>query len=139
MIFSNKTKSDSSSASSSTTIIGSGVVLTGDITSTGDIRIDGTVKGNVSSSSRVLVGAEGVVEGNIDGAQSDVMGRIKGNVKTKELLNLRGNANITGDIFAGKLQVEPNVVFNGHCYMTGNVVEMSKENNEQFKKTASAK
>ena len=67
MIFSNKSKNETTSVSSSTTIIGNGVVLTGDITSTGDIRIDGTVKGNVSSTSRVLVGAEGIVEGNIDG------------------------------------------------------------------------
>ncbi|MDB5193611.1 MAG: hypothetical protein JWQ96_3174 [Segetibacter sp.] len=139
MLFSNKSKTEINPSSSSTTIIGSGVVLTGDITSTGDIRIDGTVKGNVSSTSRVLVGTEGIVEGNIDGIQSDVMGRVKGNIKTKDLLNLRGDANVSGDIFAGKLQVEPKVVFNGHCYMTGNVVEMVKENNEQLKKAASSK
>jgi cytoskeletal protein CcmA (bactofilin family) len=134
MLFANKQKDAAASTTGSTTIIGSGVVLTGDITSTADIRIDGTVKGNVSSSSRVLLGAEGTVEGNINCKQADVMGTIRGNVRTSDILSLRGSANLQGDISASKLQVEPTANFNGRCNMSNtNVVEMQTETNEQPK------
>jgi cytoskeletal protein CcmA (bactofilin family) len=46
----------------------------------------------------------------------------------KELLNLRAGAVIKGDIRAGKLQIEPTVVFNGQCQMgEASVVEMAKD------------
>lgn len=99
------------------TLIGNGTVITGEITSKFDIRIDGTFKGNVSGDSKVIVGQDGVVEGDITCAQADILGKIKGNIKVKELLNLRGKAIVTGDIFAVKLQIEPTVIFNGQCHM----------------------
>lgn len=139
MLFSNKNKESGTPATGSTTIIGTGVTLTGDINSTADIRIDGTLKGNITSSARILVGAGGVIEGDLQCLQADVMGKIKGTIKTKEVLSLRGDACITGDIFAGKLQIEPSVNFNGRCVMSSNVVEMIQETNEQPIKKAVAK
>ncbi|MDB5250730.1 MAG: polymer-forming cytoskeletal protein [Segetibacter sp.] len=139
MIFSTKSKETIETAGGSTTIIGSGVTLTGDISGTADIRIDGTIKGNIICTARVLIGAEGIVEGDVDCKQADVMGRIKGNIKTKELLNLRGKAVLVGDIYATKLQVEPTVAFNGRCTMNGsqvvNITEMSKDKNSELKST----
>lgn len=123
-------------AGGGTSIIGSAVTLTGDLSSTADIRIDGKVKGNVKSDSRVLVGADGVIEGDIVGQQADVMGTVKGNIRVKELLTLRASAVVTGDVFAARLQVEPTVTFNGHCNMNQNVVEMIKETNELPKSAA---
>jgi cytoskeletal protein CcmA (bactofilin family) len=115
-------------------IIGSGVTLTGDINSTADIRIDGILKGNIKSSARVFIGSDAVVEGEIESMQADIHGQVRGNVKVKDVLNLRANASLTGDIHAGKLQVEPSANFNGHCYMNTNViVEMIHEANEQPK------
>ncbi|WP_207492714.1 bactofilin family protein [Aridibaculum aurantiacum] len=139
MLFSKKARENASPVNGSTTIIGTGVTLTGDINSTADIRIDGTLKGNIVSSARILVGAGGVIEGDLQCNQADVMGKIKGNIKTKEILSLRGDAMITGDIFAAKLQVEPTVNFNGRCFMSSNVVEMVKETNEKPIISAKAK
>ena len=144
MMFSTKTKDTTETSGGTATIIGSGVVFTGDISSTADIRIDGTVKGNLTCSARVLVGANGLIEGNVDCKQADITGNIKGNIKAKEILNLRGNANLDGDIFAAKLEVEPTAVFNGRCSMysnaasvkANNVVEMTKEKHEQPKVAA---
>ena len=120
-------------AGGGTSIIGQAVSLSGDITSTADIRIDGVVKGNVKSSARILIGADGVVEGDLDSLQADIMGSVKGNIKVKELLSLRENAVINGNIHVGKLQVEPSVILNGNCFMNATVVEMMKETHEQLK------
>jgi len=110
-------------------IIGAGTIITGDIHSTGDIRIDGTLKGNVSAVARVFVGPEGLVEGNVTGRQADVLGQVAGTIRVSDLLNLRGKAIVDGNIYAGNLQVEPSVTFNGECHMGANVVELKQERN----------
>ena len=114
---------------SSINLIGAGTVIEGDIRSNGDIRIDGTVIGNINSNAKIIVGTSGVVEGDIMGNQADIVGKVSGNIRAKELLQLRGDSTVTGNIYAGKLQIEPTATFNGQCHMGANVVEISK--NEQ--------
>nr|ALS90698.1 polymer-forming cytoskeletal [uncultured bacterium] len=121
-MFNQKTKSDISSdapaQASGASIIAAGTTLKGDISSNGDIRIDGTLQGNIHSTAKVVIGSNGVVEGDITGQQADIMGRITGTVKVKELLQLKGGSNVSGNIHAAKLQIETSANFNGHCYMT---------------------
>jgi cytoskeletal protein CcmA (bactofilin family) len=127
-MFNSKSKTSLEEAKAgSTTIIGAGTVITGNLISSGDIRIDGTLKGNILSKAKVLIGAEGTVEGDVDGKQADVLGRVTGKIKVTDLLHLHGKAVIDGDIFAAKLQIEPSVSFNGQCQMGANVVELVKE------------
>lgn len=115
------------SSAAGTTIIGAGTVISGDIKSEGDIRIDGLLSGNLYAKSKVFIGPEGTVEGDIHGQQADVLGKVTGQIRVKELLQLLGKCDITGDIFAGKLQVEPSAIFNGSCHTGGSVVELNKE------------
>jgi cytoskeletal protein CcmA (bactofilin family) len=120
-----------------TTLVSAGTTLKGDISSNNDLRIDGTVIGNVSSSSKIVIGANGSVEGDISGNQADIVGKVSGNIKTKDLLQLRGDCVVNGNVHAGKLQVEPTATFNGQCHMgntsTGEsrvtVVDMAKNSN----------
>jgi cytoskeletal protein CcmA (bactofilin family) len=121
-----KTSFDSVPGNAST-LIGAGTTITGDLESNGDIRIDGILKGNLKGKAKIIVGAEGVVEGNIEGLQADIMGRVTGNIKVQELLFLHGKTQVNGDIYAGKLQVEPTAVLNGNCHMGANVVELKKD------------
>ena len=114
---------------SGATLIGAGTTLKGDIKSNNDLRIDGTVIGNINSNAKIIIGTSGVVEGDIMGNQADIVGKVSGNIRAKELLQLRGESTVTGNIYAGKLQIEPTATFNGQCHMGANVVEISK--NEQ--------
>ncbi|TBR19375.1 MAG: polymer-forming cytoskeletal protein [Chitinophagaceae bacterium] len=107
-----------------TTIIGAGTTLKGDITSNEDLRIDGSIIGNVNSNAKIVIGTNGSVEGDIFGNNADVIGKVSGNIRIKELLQLRGDCVVNGNIFAGKLQVEPSATFNGQCHMGANVVDI---------------
>lgn len=131
-MFNSKNKSDmqpeKTSSGNGTTLIGSGTTLKGDITSNSDLRIDGTVIGNVHSSAKIVVGSNGVVEGDVSGTQADIVGKVSGNIRAKELLQLRGECEVSGNLYAGKLQVEPSATFNGQCHMGSNVVEMTTIN-----------
>ena len=118
-----------STGGNGTTLISSGTTLKGDLSSNSDLRIDGTVIGNINSSAKVVIGANGVVEGDIMGVQADIVGKVSGNIRAKDLLQLRGECLVSGNLYAGKLQVEPTATFNGQCHMGANIVEMN--NNEQ--------
>jgi len=120
-MFNQKSKSETFSeapAQGGASIIASGTTLKGDITSNGDIRIDGTLQGNVHCTAKVVIGSNGVVEGDISGQQADIMGKVNGTIKVKELLQLKGGSLVSGNLYAGKLQIEPSANFNGQCHMT---------------------
>ncbi|MGB8192768.1 MAG: polymer-forming cytoskeletal protein [Chitinophagaceae bacterium] len=147
-MFNSKSKSENNEENvpASASMIGAGTVLKGDITSNGDLRIDGTLKGNIIGSAKVIIGANGVVEGDISGQQADIMGKVTGSIKVKDLLQLKNGSVVNGNISAGKLQVEPSATFNGQCHMSngasnaseiksGNIISMN-ETKEQDARAA---
>ena len=120
-MFNAKSKSDAlgdTPVGSSTSLIGAGTSLKGDITSNGDLRIDGTLVGNIHCTAKVVIGANGVVEGDISGQQADIMGKVTGTIKVKDLLQLKSSCAVNGNLYAAKLQIEPSASFNGQCHMT---------------------
>ena len=123
-MFNQKSKSETNDApapgSGAASIIAAGTTLKGDITSNGDIRIDGTLQGNIHCTAKVVIGAKGNVDGDISGQQADIMGKVTGTIKVKELLQLKGGSDVNGNLYASKLQIEPSANFNGQCHMTGN-------------------
>jgi cytoskeletal protein CcmA (bactofilin family) len=127
-MFNGKTKSDELSVAptgTSTSLIGAGTSMKGDITSNGDMRIDGTLVGNIHCSAKVVIGANGVVQGDINGQMADIMGKVTGTIKVKDLLYLKGGSVLNGNIQAAKLQVEPTATFNGECHMAEAAVSTS--------------
>jgi cytoskeletal protein CcmA (bactofilin family) len=142
-MFNQKSKSEMSSdtpaQASGASIIAAGTTLKGDISSNGDIRIDGTLHGNIQSTAKIVIGANGVVEGDIAGQQADIMGKINGTIKVKELLQLKGGSNVTGNIHAAKLQIETSANFNGQCHMTTNVPSKSSLAAESLNESKSDK
>ena len=127
-MFTSKLKSsDNNSDHASATIIGAGTTIVGNVEATGDIRIDGTIKGNLFAKAKVIIGPDCVIEGDINGQQADISGRVEGRIRVHDLLHIRGHANILGDIHATKLLMEPTVSFNGQCRMGANIVELNTE------------
>ncbi len=127
-MFTSKSKSSNEeSVAASNSIIGSGTSITGNIETTGDLRIDGTLKGNVCSKAKVLIGPTGVVEGNVYCCQADILGQVTGSLTATELLQLKGKAAVAGDIKAAKLIIESTVNYNGQCQMGANIVELNPE------------
>ena len=82
-------KSTDIAASQSINLIGAGTVIEGDIKSAGDLRIDGTVYGNVYSKAKVVVGATGNIEGDVNSQNADLSGTVKGKINVAELAFLK--------------------------------------------------
>ena len=99
-------------------LISIGTDITGDIKSNGDIRIDGSLTGNLSTKGKVVIGATGKVKGEIICKNSEVAGIIEGKITVGQLLNLKASSKIHGDIVTSKLSIEPGAVFSGNCKMS---------------------
>lgn len=104
---------------STATLIAGGTTLQGDVGGDNDLRIDGTINGNINTTAKIIIGPSGFVQGDISAQQADITGKVSGNISVADLLQLRGNADIQGNISAAKLQIDPTATFNGKCQMTG--------------------
>jgi len=102
-------------------IIAFGTQVQGSIVTAGDCRIDGVVRGNVSSKSKIIVGQSGVIEGNIICQNIEIEGSVKAEtLNVVELIALRATANLIGNITANKISIEPGAEFSGNCRMHAN-------------------
>lgn len=99
--------------------IASGTTITGDIVSEGDFRIDGIIKGNFSSTGKVVVGKSGEIEGTLKASNADIEGKISGKIYISDILSLRATSIIDGEVETGKLSIEPGASFNATCKMKG--------------------
>lgn len=116
-------------------LIGNGTVIEGEINSAGDVRIDGTVKGSITSKAKAVIGTTGKVEGDINCQNADISGTIKGKIIVSELLFLKSTAKITGDMITKKLVVEAGAAFTGSCNMGGIIKDMKYDDEPAFQKT----
>ncbi|MBT8195594.1 MAG: polymer-forming cytoskeletal protein [Bacteroidia bacterium] len=114
-----KTSNGIKTEASNINLIGAGTSIEGHVHSEGDIRIDGKVKGTVSSKSKVVLGNTAVIDGDIECKNADISGKVKGKTQVTEMLYLKSSAEVNGDISTGKLVVEVGAVFTGSCNMGG--------------------
>lgn len=98
-------------------LISNGTDIIGDVKSSGDIRIDGSLTGNLNIKGKVVIGPAGKVSGEILCKNSEVSGLIEGKIIVEQLLSLKASATILGDIATFKLSVEPGAKFTGNCKM----------------------
>lgn len=133
-LFGNKNESQVSAQQMSNTSnqINKGTTITGDIETFGNFRLDGKLVGNIRSKSRVVLGKEAQIEGNIYAQNAEIEGDVTGVVEVSETLILRATATVKGDIITNKLTVDAGAVFNGKCRMgESSVAKTSKPVNTE--------
>ena len=97
--------------------ISTGTVVKGEISSSNDIRIDGTFEGKIKSKGRVVVGEKALIKGDIICANVDFWGTMEGNFYVKDTLSLKSSSKVKGDLHIKRLQVELDARFDGTCQM----------------------
>lgn len=116
-------------------LLGAGTEIVGNITSNSDIRIDGSLSGNLKTKGKVVIGETGSVLGEIHCKNADVDGSIEGKIVVSELLSLKAPSNIKGDIVAKKLAIEPGAKFTGNCKMSADIPQTDAGTKEPEKGT----
>lgn len=116
--------------------ISAGTVITGEITAKGGFRVEGTIKGNVTTAGKVVISKGGLIEGTLTCQNADFEGKFSGKLIISETLTLRSTAFIEGEVTAGKLAVEPGATFNATCEMKGTLKTLSKDGQKQKERSA---
>ena len=95
----------------------SGSKIIGTVITDSDMRIDGTVEGDVKCAGKLVVGEQGLVKGTVECQNAEIMGRLDGKIDVKYTLALRATSTIKGESNTATLMIEPNAIFNGSCTM----------------------
>ena len=61
-------------------VIGKGTVIEGNVQAEGDLVIEGIVKGDVTTKTKLVAGTSAVIEGNILAQYAEIAGRVQGTV-----------------------------------------------------------
>ena len=108
-------------------LIGNGTTIKGEIIASGDIRIDGTVMGTLKSTGKVVIGQQGVVEGDILCNSTDISGRVKGTIRVDELTTLKSTSRLEVELYTKQLFIEVGAIFTGKCDMSQKVADAPKK------------
>jgi cytoskeletal protein CcmA (bactofilin family) len=94
--------------------IGKLVSVKGELSGREDLFVDGEVEGSVELSGHGLtVGPNGRIRANIQAQTIVVFGRVEGNVKGSERVELRKSAVVTGDILTQRIVIEDGAFLKG--------------------------
>lgn len=95
--------------------IAAGTTIVGNLEAQSDCRIDGNIKGNINCKAKVVIGPNGILEGDIVCESAEIEGKVKANINATDLISLRSTAVLAGDITSSKLSIEPGATFMGNC------------------------
>jgi cytoskeletal protein CcmA (bactofilin family) len=107
-------------------VIGSDLVITGNLTSKGQMQIDGEVQGDINGS-HVIVGERARITGGIRSEEVVVRGKVQGSIHSNRVM-LQANSHVEGDIFHKALAIEQGAFFEGKSRRSDNPLEESQSN-----------
>jgi cytoskeletal protein CcmA (bactofilin family) len=107
--------------------LGKGTEFKGVITYEGTIRIDGKVEGEIVTKGTLIVGETAVVNAEINAGIVVSGGKITGNIRAHEKVQLLATAVQTGTITTPILVIEEGVTFNGKCEMERSGMSVQEE------------
>ena len=99
------------------TIIGSSIVIDGEVSGEEDLTIEGTVKGRILLKENLYVERSGVVEADIETRNVTVSGQVTGDVIVSEKAEIAEGGRVVGDIKAPRLVIADGAVFKGKVDM----------------------
>ena len=134
-MFNKDSKKELEQISNASNHLGKGTVITGNIESYGNIRIEGQITGDLITKSKVVLGASAKVIGKVLAQNAEVSGEIKGTIEISDVLVLKSTAIINGDIITNKLVVENGAQFNGTCKMGAIIKEITLGENKEGQKS----
>ena len=98
------------------TVVGKGSVLEGSFEVHGGVRVDGALRGQLTTSGTLVVGPSGVVEADpVRVRDAVVAGRVLGRLEASHLVKLESSAVLVGDVMAKVLIIEEGAVLRGFC------------------------
>jgi cytoskeletal protein CcmA (bactofilin family) len=98
-------------------ILGPGCKVKGTIDLKGTLRVDGDFDGEVKCPETLIIGKSGVVKANVTVKNAVIGGKLVGNIKATNKIELQTGSHVEGDISTSRLVIDEGVFFEGACRM----------------------
>lgn len=94
--------------------IGKSVLVKGELSGNEDLYIDGEIEGTVELKDHNLtIGPNGRVKANLNAKEIVVLGKVQGNVRASDKLEIRKSGSLVGDIITARITIEDGAYFKG--------------------------
>lgn len=104
-------------------IISADLTITGDLVSSGEIQVDGTIEGDIRCKA-LVIGVDGAVTGEVEADSVRLHGKVTGQLRAKTVF-LAATAHMIGDITHESLAIEPGAFMEGHCRRMGDTTKLT--------------
>jgi cytoskeletal protein CcmA (bactofilin family) len=116
------------------TFIGTKSNIDGNLSFEGTIRVDGTMKGKITSGEGTLiVGETARVEAEVDVGLAVIMGEMTGTIQAKKRIEIYKPARVTGDLKSPVISIDAGVTFNGNCAMGPKTISSEETKDESIR------
>ena len=99
------------------TLVGRNTEISGDLSFSGGLHVDGSVRGNISASngpeSMLSLSQHGVIKGEIHVPHVTINGTVEGDVYAEQRLELGAEARITGDVHYNLIEMTVGATVDG--------------------------
>lgn len=120
MVFKAKTVQEekkTESQNGAMTFISKGSEVKGDIHAAGNLRVDGTIRGNVRADGDLEVSTSGLIEGkNVSARNIIIHGLVKATLTADNQLRIHSQGEVQGDVTAQALDIESGARFVGYSH-----------------------
>lgn len=118
-----KRNEDFNNSGNLNTIIGKGSSIDGTLKVDSTLRVDGRVKGNVTTSDSLVIGKDGMINGDVVVRNAIIGGKLKGKLTASGKVVLEAKSEFKGELKTTKLVIDEGAVFEGNCLMSSEPVE----------------
>jgi len=94
-----------------------GTKLSGEISFSGSMRIDGVIEGSINSDASLIVGPSGTVDAEVNVRKVIINGEFRGILRATERVEIHKEGKVFGDIYSPCLIIEAGATFEGCCNM----------------------
>jgi len=99
-------------------ILGEGTEITGEVSLTSGLRVEGVVKGKVRSDTILVIGASGKMDAEINVRRISIDGEFRGTIRSSERVEIHKDGKVFGEIYTPCLIIEAGALFEGRCNMS---------------------
>ncbi len=102
-----------------TTQISTGSKVKGEVTGSTELVVEGEVEGRIQLDNSMVIGSSGIVKGEIHARSVRVSGKIIGNVRGLERVEILADGHVEGDVVAPRVIIIDGAFFKGKVEMSG--------------------
>jgi cytoskeletal protein CcmA (bactofilin family) len=94
--------------------IGKSVIIKGELSGSEDLYVDGTIEGTIQlQGNNLIIGPNGHVHADVNAKGVVVEGKLEGNIRASDRVELQKSAVIVGDIATQRIAIEDGAYFKG--------------------------